>query len=96
MLLPGASPRRKRAAPAIVAVTPPRPALLWRLTMMPITVLPAPRRVPAGTRIVILVIILVFVVVMAAFGCAPAAALGVAAGAAAIAYDPRAATHAAG
>lgn len=56
-----------------------------------------PRRVPpAGTRIVILVIILAFVAVMAALGCAPAVALGVAAGAVAIVYNPRAARAALG
>jgi hypothetical protein len=50
-----------------------------------------PRRLrPGATRIVILVIILVFVVVMAALGYAPALALGVASGAVAIAYNPRA------
>jgi hypothetical protein len=51
-----------------------------------------PRRMrPGATRIVVLVIILAFVAVMAALGYAPAVALGVAAGAVAIAYNPRAA-----
>jgi hypothetical protein len=64
---------------------------------MLITIPRVPRRVPpTGTRIVILVIILAFIAVMAALGCAPAVALGVAAGAATIACDPRAALAALG
>jgi hypothetical protein len=54
------------------------------------------RMLPGATRIVILVIILTFIAVMAALGCAPAVALGVAAGAVAIVYNPRAARVALG
>ncbi|TVZ06326.1 hypothetical protein EAS64_02535 [Trebonia kvetii] len=53
-----------------------------------------PRRMPpngTGTRIIVLVIILGFVITMAVLGFAPAVALGVAAGAVAIAWNPRAA-----
>jgi hypothetical protein len=50
---------------------------------------PRPRRMPraAGT-IVILVIILAFIAVMAALGCSPAVALGVAAGAVTLSFNP--------
>ena len=49
-----------------------------------------------GARIGILVIILGFIFSMAAIGCAPALALGIAAGAAAIAWNPQAARTALG
>jgi hypothetical protein len=56
-----------------------------------------PRRVPpTGPRIVILVITMAFIVGMASLGCTPAAALGIAAGAVAVAWNPRAARAALG
>lgn len=54
-------------------------------------------RIPGPiTRILILVIVLTFILSMAALGCAPALALGVAAGAAAVAWNPQAARTALG
>lgn len=53
-----------------------------------------PRRIQpngTGTRIIVLVIILAFIAGMAVIGYAPAVALGVAAGAVAVAWNPRAA-----